>query len=61
MIGELLDKYDGDFHHALTAYNRGERGARLYYQENGTYESSYSMSIMDIYKELDSQEDATCR
>lgn len=52
MIGELLAKYDGDLHRALTSYNRGEGGANEYYSKNGTYESSYSRSIIEIYNHL---------
>lgn len=53
MIGELLDKFDGDIHRALTSYNRGEAGARRYAENNGTYESSYSTSIVEIYESLE--------
>lgn len=61
MIGELLDKYDGDLHHALTAYNRGEGGAKKYYSQTGTYETSYSRSIVDTYQALEKEvmEDAS--
>lgn len=52
MIGELLAKYDGDMHRALTSYNRGEGGANKYYSRNGTYETSYSRSIIEIYRNL---------
>ena len=53
MIGELLDKFDGDIHRALTSYNRGEAGARRYAENNGTYESSYRTSIVEIYESLE--------
>lgn len=52
MIGELLAKYDGDLHRALTSYNRGEGGANKYFTKNGTYETSYSRSILEIYNNL---------
>ena len=52
MIGELLAKYDGDLHRALTSYNRGEGGANKFYSRNGTYETSYSRSILEIYNDL---------
>ena len=52
MIGELVAEYDGDLHHALTAYNRGRGGAAKYHRNNGTYETSYSRSILGIYNEL---------
>ena len=52
MIGKLLAKYDGDMHRALTAYNRGEGGANKYYSNNGTYETTYSRSIIEIYNNL---------
>lgn len=52
MIGELLAKYDGDMHRALTSYNRGEGGANKYYRRNGTYETTYSSSIIEIYINL---------
>ena len=60
MIGELLDKYDGDLHHALTAYNRGEGGASKYFRNNGTYETTYSLSIEETYLALEGG-DETCR
>ena len=60
MIGKLLDRYDGDLHHALTAYNRGEGGAAKYYRNNGTYQTSYSISIVDTYEALEGG-DETCR
>lgn len=52
MIGRLVNKYDGDLHHALTAYNRGEGGARSYYKKNGTYETSYSTSVLATFDAL---------
>lgn len=52
MIGELLEKYDGDMHHALTAYNRGEGGAQTYYRSYGTYETEYSRNIVATYEDL---------
>lgn len=58
MIGALLDDYDGDIHHALTAYNRGAGGAATYYRTTGTYETSYSTSIVAIYEQLEAE---TCR
>lgn len=61
MIGELLDKFDGDLHHALTAYNRGEGGASKYYRSNGTYETSYSTNILAIYESLEEGGDKGCR
>lgn len=58
MIGELLSDYDEDIHHALTAYNRGAGGAATYYRTTGTYETSYSTSIVEIYEQLEAE---TCR
>ena len=60
MIGSLLAEYDGDVHHALTAYNRGEGGARAYYRETGTYETDYSREIVATYEALGGGDD-TCR
>lgn len=57
LIGELLDKYDGDLHRALTSYNRGITGANRYAEKNGTYESSYSTSIVEIYEGLEEGRD----
>ena len=53
MIGELVDKYDGDLHRALTSYNRGETGARRYAERTGTYASTYSSAILEIYQQLE--------
>lgn len=52
MIGKALEKYDGDMTRALTAYNRGDTGARRYYEANGTYETEYSRSILETYAAL---------
>lgn len=61
MIGELLAKYDGDLHRALTSYNRGEGGANKYYSRNGTYETSYSRSIIEIYNNLQEEKNNAYR
>lgn len=61
MIGQLVDKFDGDLHRALTSYNRGETGARRYYERNGTYETSYSRSIVEIYEGLLDEGVKECR
>ena len=52
MVGELMDKYE-DLDRVLTSYNRGETGARNYAEETGSYRSSYSASVLEIYEALE--------
>lgn len=46
-LGYLKEKY-GDWHHALTAYNRGEYGLQLYVQDRGTGKSEYSQRVLAL-------------
>lgn len=46
-LGYLQEKY-GDWHHALTAYNRGEYGLQLYVQDRGTGKSEYSQRVLAL-------------
>lgn len=53
MLGGLLQSYGTSTegcHHALTAYNRGENGAKKFYKKHGTYHSSYSNKVMAAYE-----------
>lgn len=54
-LKNLLEKYPNEIHHCLTAYNRGENGAKSYFRENKTYISLYSANIYEKkkkYKDL---------
>ena len=44
-LSKLLAMHNQDLHKALTAYNRGPAGLKLYIQKTGTAESSYSIRI----------------
>lgn len=48
-LSKLLDKYENDQHQALTAYNRGPTGLKLYVQSTGSAQSSYSKAILNSY------------
>ena len=56
-LAELLEKYDGDYGMALTAYNCGPTGAYNQYFSNGIYESRYATKVLGkaerIEKELE--------
>ncbi|MGI6607018.1 MAG: lytic transglycosylase domain-containing protein [Peptococcia bacterium] len=44
-LAKLLKSYNGDYHRALTAYNRGPMGLENYMQSRGTAVSRYSQRI----------------
>jgi soluble lytic murein transglycosylase len=44
-LAKLLKSYNGDYHRALTAYNRGPMGLKNYMQSRGTAVSRYSQRI----------------
>lgn len=45
-IAAKLKETGSDYHKGLTSYNRGNTGAKRYYETNGTYESSYSKKVL---------------
>ena len=50
-----------DYHKGLTSYNRGSGGARTYYNNNGTYESSYSKKVMGYGEVFKKAEKKICK
>ena len=46
-LAEMLDRYDGDIHKALVAYNAGAAGAEKHWFSKGEYSSNYSRAVMD--------------
>ncbi|MDX9870813.1 MAG: transglycosylase SLT domain-containing protein [Clostridia bacterium] len=46
-LSKLLHSYGYDYHHALTAYNRGPAGLKKYLNRTGTAVSSYSARIFE--------------
>ncbi|MDD2401212.1 MAG: transglycosylase SLT domain-containing protein [Clostridia bacterium] len=47
-LAKLLKTYHGDYHKALTAYNRGPRGLKNYIIRTGSSISNYSLHITNI-------------
>lgn len=47
IIGEYIDRYNGDLTKALMAYNMGDYGARKVW-ENGVEETTYSITILNL-------------
>lgn len=52
-LSELIEKYDGNFHKALTAYNYGQKGANDKFFGQGTYQSAYSIKVLDIAQKIE--------
>ena len=52
-LAELIEKYDGNFHKALTAYNHGQKGANDKFFGQGTYQSEYSLKVLDIAQKIE--------
>ncbi|UMZ73639.1 stalk domain-containing protein [Natranaerofaba carboxydovora] len=53
-LKERYEKYDGDLHRVLSAYNMGSENLESYIQTHGTAESDFSNTVLkqaDIYKE----------
>ncbi len=57
IISSYLEKYNGDFHKALMAYNMGDYGARKAW-ENGVKTSTYSEKIIGLMKKYEEVENA---
>lgn len=51
-LSELIDKYDGNFHKALTAYNHGQKGANDKFFGQGTYQTEYSLKVFNTAKKI---------
>ena len=52
-LSELIAKYDGNFHKALTAYNYGQKGANDKFFGQGTYQTEYSLKVLDIAQKIE--------
>lgn len=52
-LAELIEKYDGNFHKALTAYNHGQKGANDKFFGQGTYQTEYSLKVLDIAEKIE--------
>jgi len=51
-LSKLLEKYAGNYHRALTAYNMGSYGMRDYVSRHGTVVSEYSRQILKAKKRI---------
>ncbi len=52
-LSELIEKYDGNFHKALTAYNYGQKGADDKFFGQGTYQTEYSLKVLETAKKIE--------
>ena len=51
-LSELIDKYDGNLHKALTAYHHGPTGAKDKFFGQGTYQSEYSLKVLETAEKI---------
>jgi hypothetical protein len=51
-LSELLEKYKGDKHKALTAYNHGEKGANDKFFSKGIYQTEYSSKVLETVEKI---------
>ena len=51
-LSELIEKYDGNLHKALTAYNYGQKGANDKFFGQGTYQSAYSLTVLETTEKI---------
>lgn len=51
-LSELIEKYNGNTHKALTAYNHGEKGANDKFFSNGIYQSDYSRKVLEMTEKI---------
>ena len=51
-LSELIDEYDGNFHKALTAYNYGQKGAKDKFFGQGTYQTEYSLKVLETAEKI---------
>lgn len=52
-LSELIEKYDGNLHKALTAYNYGQKGANDKFFGQGTYQTEYSLKVLEIAEKIE--------
>ena len=52
-LAELIDKYDGNLHKALTAYNHGPTGAKDKFFGQGTYQTEYSLKVLETTEKIE--------
>lgn len=52
-LAELIDEYDGSLHKALTAYNHGPKGAKDKFFGQGTYQTEYSLKVLNITEKIE--------
>lgn len=51
-LAELIDKYDGNIHKALTAYHHGPTGAKDKFFGQGTYQTEYSLKVLKTAEKI---------
>lgn len=51
-LSELIEKYDGNLHKTLTAYNYGQKGANDKFFGQGTYQSEYSLKVLETTEKI---------
>lgn len=51
-LSELIDRYDGNFHKALTAYHHGPKGANDKFFGQGTYQTEYSLKVLETAEKI---------
>lgn len=51
-LAELIDKYDGNIHKALTAYHHGPTGAKDKFFGQGTYQTEYSLKVLETAEKI---------
>lgn len=52
-LAELIDKYDGNIHKALTAYHHGPTGAKDKFFGQGTYQTEYSLKVLETTEKIE--------
>lgn len=52
-LSELIDEYDGNLHKALTAYNYGQKGANDKFFGQGTYQTEYSLKVLETAEKIE--------
>ena len=51
-LSELIEKYDGNLHKTLTAYNYGQKGANDKFFGQGTYQTEYSLKVLETTQKI---------
>lgn len=51
-LAELIEKYNGNLHKALTAYNHGETGATKDFFSKGIYQSKHSRKVLETTEKI---------